>query len=86
MASPQATSEPAYHDTSHCNSAPNDHETIPRSIDLLGYGAHYLSKMSLAAHALVHGELFDDPEVARATLEAEKLIAQLNDAQPRLGA
>ena len=42
--------------------------------------------MSPAAHALVHGEPFDDAEVARATLEAEKLIAQLNDAHPRLGA
>ena len=63
------------------------HEAIPRSVGLLGYGAHYLSKTSFAAHALVHGELFDDPEVARATLEAEKLLsAQLNDAQPRLGA
>ena len=68
----------AYHD--------KPHGSIARSVELLGYGAHYLSKMSLAAHALVHGELFDDPEVVRATLEAEMLNAQLNDAQPRLGA
>ena len=80
------TSETAYHDTSHCNNASSDHGTTPRSVDLLGYGAHYLSKMSLAAHALVHGTLFDDPEVARATLEAETLAAQLSDAHPRLGA
>ena len=42
--------------------------------------------MSLAAHALVRGDLFDDPEVARATLEAESLAAQLDNAHPRLGA
>ena len=34
----------------------------------------------------MHGELFKDPEVARATLEAEALAAQLNDTHPRLGA
>ena len=62
--------ESAHHDTSHTDKAPSDHDAIPRSVDLLGYGAHYLSKMSLAAHALVPGELFEDPEVARATLEA----------------
>ena len=39
-----------------------------------------------AAHALVHGELFDDPEVERATLEAEKLARQLDNAHPRLDA
>jgi hypothetical protein len=42
--------------------------------------------MSLAAHALVHGELFDNPEVKRATLEAESLAAQLSSTHPRLGA
>ena len=42
--------------------------------------------MSHAAHALVHGELFDDPEVKRATLEAEKLAGQLDSAHLRLGA
>ena len=64
----EPTGEPAYHNTSHCSSVPNDHDTIPRSADLLGYGGHYLSKTSLAAHALVYGELSDDPKVARATL------------------
>ena len=42
--------------------------------------------MSLAAHALVHGELFSDPEVKRATLEAESLAGQLSSTHPRLGA
>ena len=42
--------------------------------------------MSLAAHALVHGELFDDPEVKRATLEAETLAGQLSNTHPRLDA
>ena len=74
----EPTSDVAHHDISHRSSAPKDHEAIPRSVDLLGYGAHYLSKMSLAAHALARGELFDDPKVARATLEVEKLSAQLN--------
>ena len=45
-----------------------------------------MSKMSLAAHALVHGELFEDSEVARATLEAETLAAQLSNTHPRLDA
>ena len=57
----ELTSETAYHGTSHCNNAPSDHDTIPRSFDLLGYGAHYLSKMSPTTHALVHGKLFDNP-------------------------
>ena len=52
-------SDEAYHDTSHADSAQGDHAAIPRSVDILGYGSHYLSKMSLAAHALVHGELFE---------------------------
>lgn len=82
----ELTAETAYHDTSHFSTAPSNHDTIPRLVDLLSYGAHYLSKMSLAAHALLHGELFEDPEVARATLEAETLAAQLNDTHPRLGA
>ena len=42
--------------------------------------------MSLAAHALVHGELFEDPEVARATLKAETLAAQLSNTHPRMDA
>ena len=79
-------SDAAYHDTSHADSALGDHAAIPRSVDILGYGSHYLSKMSLAAHALVHGELFDDPEVKRATLEAETLAGQLSSAHPRLDA
>ena len=76
----------AYHDTSHDNPALVDHDAIPRSVDILGFGSHYLSKMSHAAHALVHGELFDDPEVRRATSEAEKLAETLNDVKPRLDA
>ena len=76
----------AYSDTSHADSALGDHAAIPRSVDILGYGSHYLSKMSLAAHALVHGELFDDPEVKRATLEAETLAGQLSSTYPRLDA
>ena len=42
--------------------------------------------MSHAAHALVHGELFDDPEVKRATLEAEKLAGLMDSAHLRLDA
>ena len=42
--------------------------------------------MSLGAHALLHGELFEDPEVACATLEAEALAAQLSNTHPRLDA
>ena len=72
----ESESEEAHHDTSQSDKAPSDHASIPHSIDLLGYGAHYLSKISLAAHALVHGELFEDPEVARAALEAETLAAR----------
>ena len=81
-------SEPdvAYHDTPHDNPALIDHDAIPRSVDILGFGSHYLSKMSHAAHALVHGELFDDPEVRRAALEAEKLAGAQNGANPRLDA
>ena len=76
----------AYHDTPHADSALRDHAAVPRSVDILGFGSHYLSKMSLAAHALVHGELFDDPEVKRATLEAETSVGQLSNAHPRLDA
>ena len=81
-------SEPdgAYHDTLHDNPALSDHDAVPRSVDILGFGSHYLSKMSHAAHALVHGELFDDPEVRRATSEAEKLAETLNDDKLRLDA
>ena len=71
----ESESEVVYHGTSHSGKPPSDHAAIPRSVDLLGYGAHYLSKMSLAAHALVHGELFEDSEVARATPEAGTLAA-----------
>ena len=82
----ESAAEAAYHGTSQSDKAPSDHGAIPRSVDLLGYGAHYLPKMSLAAHALVHGELFEDLEVARATLEAETLTAQLSNTHPMLGA
>ena len=75
-----------YHDTPHAEPALRDHTAIPRSIGILGFGSHYLSKMSLAAHALVHGELFDDPEVKRATLEAEELAGHMDSAHPRLDA
>ena len=76
----------AYHDTLHADSALRDYAAVPRSVGILGFGSHYLSKMSLAAHALVHGELFDDPEVKRATLEAETSVGQLSNAHPRLDA
>ena len=76
----------AYHDTPHTGPALRDHAAIPQSVDILGFGSHYLSRMSQAAHALVHGELFDDPEVKRATLEAETLAAQMTDAHPGLDA
>ena len=81
-------SEPdnAYRDTSHTDFASGDHAAIPRSVGILGYGSHFLSKMGLAAHAVVHGELFDDPEVKRVTLEAEALARQLNSAHLALDA
>ena len=79
-------SDAAYRDTSHADFALGDHAAISRSVEIFGYGSHYLSKMSLAAHALVHGELFDDPEVKRATLEAGALAGQLSNAHPRLDA
>ena len=63
----ESESEAAYHDSTQSDKALNDHDAAPRSVDPLGYGAHYLFKMSSAAHALVHGELFEDLEVARAT-------------------
>ena len=65
-------SEPneTYHDTLNAETALRDHAAVPHSVDILGYGPHYLSKMSLAAHALVHGELFNDPEVQRAGQQA----------------
>ena len=72
----------AYFDASHSATFLGDHAAIPRSVGLLGYGAHYLCRMSLAAHALLHGELFDDPEVECATLEAESLAAQLSSTHP----
>ena len=41
----ESESEAAYHDTSQNDETPSDRAAVPRSVDLLGYGAHYLSKM-----------------------------------------
>ena len=83
----ESESDAAYHGASHSDMPLlGDHAAIPRSVALLGYGAHYLSRMSLGAHALVHGELFKDLEVACATPEAESLEAQLSNTHPMLGA
>ena len=43
----ESESDAAYHDASHSDTPLGDHAAIPRSVDLLGYGAQYLSKMSL---------------------------------------
>jgi hypothetical protein len=76
----------AYDDTSHADFALSDREAVPRTVDILGFGSHYLAKMSHAAHALVHGELYDDPEVQRATMEAEKLAGLAGSAHLTLDA